>query len=802
MESNCLLNSGRARMRSPSERLIQLLTTSGLCTRAELDHCEPFVRQLCQDLPDFDSVWLDALVQQRFLTPWQADQIQAEKTDSLVIGRFQCLRPLGRSTFLARQTNKNSTAVLRSLNTPESTQRSLIERRLEELIGSIDRSRSSAPSSLVLPTEIVTQEITPTTTEDGPSTNSKSYLVSTYLDGWSMEELLIRGGRLPSPVVAEIGRELLSALAWLESVRLLHGDLVLRNVRLHPRGGVCLTAAFVRRLLQPQFALTDQLTLRDCDGIAPEQVGTGRSADARSELYSLGCLLWQLLTSRPVVLSADPVNRLMKQKEHDIPDVRNPVPDCPEWMSRIIVSMTRRSPELRPVSATEVLKLWRKHSGNGFSQCRILARSMPDHSVRTKSRPLVRSRSRSRSLVWPAAATAALGTLVVLTARSGILPKTLTLNSLSEFTTALMTPESAPNSNASPSTSDVVATNTGPLPLPPVNADGIIPLEAGKSYFAEPREFPGSLRITSQQSSTEDPAVAQVIVRTGSRWQLRARSIELQGIRLIQQSSNDTIDSSVETTTRRKFNQLLELQCGSLTIIDCVVQSPALADRFEGIAWLRAPGEQGVVIVHNTVFAGGGYGISMNHPPRRCEFDNVLFANRVGGLLCEIQKGDSDTWDVSCHNVTQRFGFSLGDVVVHDNGIKQLNLNVTSAECVYEPQMAILRLHAPESWRPDAMTIQLRSGDSNNPAVVPPDIQPVVYIDRRLAQPVSLPESQITENSLLLADLIFDSPPSTNRDATGSETSFEWIGSSLLDFEGPKLSTVMPGVDVKRLPRQ
>ena len=775
-------------MRSPSERLTELLISSGLCSRGELESCEPFVRQLCQDLPDFDSVWLDALVQQRVLTPWQADQILHENGVPLSVGRYQLQESLGRSTYFAKDAQQGTALVLRSLQHSDAAQNPQIVRRMEELLTAIERSRSSAPASLILPTEIVAQGSPSAMLSE---TGHPAYLVTSCVAGWSMEELLIRGGRLPSAVVAEVGRELLVALAWLESSRLLHGDIVTRNIRLSTRGGVHLTAPFVKRLLQPQFAMTQELTLRDCDGVAPELTGTGRTADSRSELYALGCLLWQLLTSRPVTLSADPVTRLMKQKDHDIADVRIPVPDCPEWMSRIILSLTRRSPELRPASAAEVLKQWRTHSGNSLSACKALARSMPDHSLRSQTQSVRKPRVRKSSWIWPATTTAVLATLVVLSARSGVLPKTLKLNTFSNITAALT---SAADNAAEPQKSSAVGDLVmGPLPLPAVDVDGFIRLEAGREYLAEPREFPGSLQLVCKTSPT-----AKILIREDVRWQLRARAISIQGVTLSQLSAPQATARDAPKSAHKMARQMLEAQCSSLSISDCVIQSPASADNFQGVEWRRPDSEAGLVMVRNTVFAGGGYGLSFNHPPHRCELTNVLFANRGSGMLCEFQKGDADSWDLLCTNVTQRFGFSLLDTVVQKDGLKQVQINLTSSECVYAPQMAIVRLQAPESMRPEAMRIEFRAGETGNPAVVPPETRPAVYIDRRLNQPVSLSDTQVTDTSLLLAELTFYEQNSTPE----NERSSEWFTAALFDFEGPKLTDIMPGIDAARLPQQ
>ena len=384
------------------------------------------------------------------------------------------------------------------------------------------------------------------------------------------------------------------------------------------------------------------------------------------------------------------------------------------------------------------------------------------------------------------------GVLVFLAARSGVLPKTLRLSSPADLTTSLRSPEVIPILTDSP---DTYAADSEPRALPAVDADGAIHLTAGAMYLAEPREFLGSLRIVCEDSPT-----ATVLIPEGTQWLLKARSIELRGISLSQQPPRDAESSNVEQPGGSSIHQLLALQCAALTVSSCVIQSPSAADDFVGIAWHRAPGEQGVAVIRDTVFAGGGYGISFNHPPRRCEFDNVLLANRGGGMLCEFQNGDPDTWELSCHNVTQRFGFSVVDAVVRNEGIREVAISLTSSESVYAPQMAILRLQVPKSWRPEAMKAQFRSGESGNPAIVPPATRAVVYIDKSLGQPVSLPESQITDNSLLLADLLFDD----NAEAGSNDAAVrsEWASSTLIDFEGPKLTPVMPGVEVERLPRQ
>lgn len=763
-------------MRSPSERLIQTLTASGLCTRAEIDQCEPLVRRLSQDLPDFDSVWLDALVQQNSLTPWQAEQLSSFDASSLVLREDFLLKPLGRHTWLAKSRSREQVSVIRQV--PEDRSHNSLQRRLAELVAGISRHRKTVPRSLAVPEEFITNDETSEAVDR--QYTSTCFLRSRYIAGWSLDELIVRGGRLPIDVVAEIGRELLAGLAWFESCGLMHGDVTLRNVRIDDRGQVCLADPFVRKISNPHVVISDRLTLRDCEGVAPELVGTGRQPDARSELYALGCVLWQLLTTRPVVLSADPVTRLMKQKEHDVPDVRTWIPDCPEWMARLIQAMTRRTPELRPTSASDALKQWRQFSGSGLSACRRLVATIPERQLSaSRSRKKLSGRQRS-GRIWPATAAVALSVCVVLAARSGIMPSSLNWDRLAALANSQQKPtDVAPENSLAP---------TGPQELPAVDADGRIVLKSGVRYIAARRDFPGTLQIVCDSQPS-----AIIEIASTTPWILSGRTVDLRGLKLTQVSAGT--DGNPNTTSSQ---QLLAVQCATLNLQKCIVQSPSSLTEFVGVEWHRPRGSEGVVTISDSVFAGGGYGLSMNHPPRRLELNNVLISNRGGGLLAEFQKTDAEIWDISLRNVTQRFGFSLLDAIVHNDGIRSLTLNVLSTECAYAPQTAVVRIKTPGNWRSEQIKASFRAAETGNPAVIPPNVIPVVYIDPSLGQAIALPDSQLDEEELLPAELQFNDADAS----TSANPKTAWDGSRLQDFDGPKLTDRMPGIIPENLPAE
>ncbi len=74
--------------------LVSLLEHLQLADRSQIEHVAPRVRRLAGELPDFDSVWVDALLQARILSPFQAEQINAGRGESLVCGPYVLARRL------------------------------------------------------------------------------------------------------------------------------------------------------------------------------------------------------------------------------------------------------------------------------------------------------------------------------------------------------------------------------------------------------------------------------------------------------------------------------------------------------------------------------------------------------------------------------------------------------------------------------------------------------------------------------------------------------------------------------------
>ena len=325
-----------------------------------------------------------------------------------------------------------------------------------------------------------------------------------------------------------------------------------------------------------------------------------------------------------------------------------------------------------------------------------------------------------------------------------------------------------------------------PLPLPAPDATGVMRLSTAQVWLADTVRVRGPLRIEA-----EGPGCAVILVPPDRPWILQAETLELQGLQIQQGRSVPAANAAGKQAT-----QLTAVQCRGLTIENCVVQSPSAADEFSGISWYSPPGDQGHISIRRSVFAGGGYGFAMNQPPESLELDNVLLACRGGGMLCELADPGRPTWTAGLKHVTQRFGFSVVDFVVHDgtvpgSGPQQLEAVLVCDEAAFEPRMAILRVRPGEAWTSASIRVRISGpeGSSGIPAVVPPETEPAVYIDRSLGKPAALPESQFADLQLLYADLQF-----------AAEGSGVWAAAELVELEGPRLSESLPGCRVQDLP--
>ena len=141
---------------------------------------------------------------------------------------------------------------------------------------------------------------------DGGSDAGLHYLVMEYLPGQSLAELLRRQGRLAPRRAAELGVEVCAALAAAHTRGLVHRDVKPANVLVGADGRVKVTDFGIVKAAATATLTGTGTVLGTAGYLSPEQA-QGRPVDGRSDLYSLGCVLYALLTGAPPFAGDSPV---------------------------------------------------------------------------------------------------------------------------------------------------------------------------------------------------------------------------------------------------------------------------------------------------------------------------------------------------------------------------------------------------------------------------------------------------------------------------------------------------------------
>lgn len=162
--------------------------------------------------------------------------------------------------------------------------------------------------------------------------------------------------------LAELLTQLLDALGYAHGHRLVHQDLKPANVLVDEKGRVHITDFGLAGRLEDQTRVSETgEMLVDLAYLSPEQA-MGERGDVRSDLYSLGAVLYHVLTGRAPVEARDPAQFLLailNQAPHPPHRVRQ---DIPSWLARLTMRMMARQPDERPASATEVQRLLQRQS--------------------------------------------------------------------------------------------------------------------------------------------------------------------------------------------------------------------------------------------------------------------------------------------------------------------------------------------------------------------------------------------------------------------------------------------------------
>jgi hypothetical protein len=182
-------------------------------------------------------------------------------------------------------------------------------------------------------------------------TGGRHFISMEYIDGEDLSSLLRRIGRLPEDKATEVARQLCAGLSAAHEEGVLHRDLKPANVMIDGRGRARITD-FGLAGLAGEFSKHD-LGSGTPAYMAPEQL-EGREVSARSDIYSLGLLLYEVFTGRRA-FDAPSLDEMLRQREtSEPPSISSFVKDVDPVVERVIQRCLERDPAKRPDSALKV----------------------------------------------------------------------------------------------------------------------------------------------------------------------------------------------------------------------------------------------------------------------------------------------------------------------------------------------------------------------------------------------------------------------------------------------------------------
>nr|WP_240675572.1 Stk1 family PASTA domain-containing Ser/Thr kinase [Cellulomonas endophytica] len=180
------------------------------------------------------------------------------------------------------------------------------------------------------------------------------FIVMEYVEGHTVRDILRDGHAVPIEEAVEIATGVLSALEYSHHAGIVHRDIKPANVMLTPTGAVKVMDFGIARAVADSAATMTQTqaVIGTAQYLSPEQA-RGESVDARSDLYSTGCLLFELLTGRPPFQGDSPV-AVAYQHVRELPPVPSSLArDIPETLDRITLKALSKDREDRYPTAAE-----------------------------------------------------------------------------------------------------------------------------------------------------------------------------------------------------------------------------------------------------------------------------------------------------------------------------------------------------------------------------------------------------------------------------------------------------------------
>lgn len=347
-------------MAVPLEKFVQQLEDSGILAGETIkDFIPP------KASPKDATELARELVRQKKITRFQAEEVSKGKGKSLTLGNYVLMEKIGAGgmgqVFKAEHRRMKRIVAIKLLPTAMTEDQAAIARFEREV---------EAAAKLRHPNIVAA--------DDADCANGVHFLVMELVEGSDLAALVKQTGQFPVAQAIDCILQAARGLEFAHNEGVVHRDIKPANLLLDKKGVIKILDMGLARLSSDRETPTQAeltatgMVMGTVDYMAPEQALDTKTADARADIYALGCSLYFLLTGKSTYEGDTLMSKLLAHRDHPIPSLRAARPEVPEQLEAVFKKMVSKKVDHRYQSMTEVIAALQ-----GFGNCQKQSTNMP-----------------------------------------------------------------------------------------------------------------------------------------------------------------------------------------------------------------------------------------------------------------------------------------------------------------------------------------------------------------------------------------------------------------------------------------